>query len=284
MQKNMSLTASVTRWSRLGSLAGALAMALSACDGEIPSGATATTAATMSALTNSDLVYHGGPTITNAHVVAIFWGPSWATGGIDAAKATTLANYIANFGTTGEYNVITQYSGIKQTNLAGGTENWIDTSRPPSVVTDISVQAEVQKYLASHPFDPSAIYEVFLPKSSYAKFGSLTSCGGSTIGFCGYHSRFVSGSNVVKYAVLPYPSCVSCQVTGFTVAQNFEHFVAHQTRAAVTDPEADAWWDGSGYEADDKCTWSPAPYIDSATGYAYNYEWSQELKACVKTR
>jgi len=27
-----------------------------------------------------NLVNHGGPTITNAHVVPIFWGPSWQAG------------------------------------------------------------------------------------------------------------------------------------------------------------------------------------------------------------
>ncbi|HEX8794836.1 MAG TPA: hypothetical protein VF765_28010, partial [Polyangiaceae bacterium] len=62
-----------------------------------------------------NLSYHGGPTITNAHVVPIFWGPSWASGGSDNAIASTLEGYIASYGTTGEYNVITQYSGIQST-------------------------------------------------------------------------------------------------------------------------------------------------------------------------
>jgi len=38
------------------------------------------------------------------------------------------------------------------------------------------------------------------------------------------------------------------------------------------------------YEADDKCAWSPAPFIDPCTGYAYQYEWSNANSGCVKTR
>src|SRR5229473_3249255 len=34
-----------------------------------------------------NLSYHGGPVIHSAHVVPIFWGPSWGTGGADSATA-----------------------------------------------------------------------------------------------------------------------------------------------------------------------------------------------------
>ncbi|TMA10877.1 MAG: hypothetical protein E6J86_14650 [Deltaproteobacteria bacterium] len=68
------------------------------------------------------------------------------------------------------------------------------------------------------------------------------------------------------------------------VAQNFEHFISHETREAVTDEDLNAWYDRRGYEADDKCAWSPAPFIDPCTGYAYQYEWSNANSGCVKTR
>ncbi len=231
----------------------------------------------------SNLSYHGGPTITAAHVVAIFWGPSWASGGSDNANATTLEGYIANYGTTGEYNVITQYSGIQKSNLAGGTANWFDTSTPPQNVTDADIQAEVSKYLASNAFDASAIYEVFLPATSYSSNGTSDSCGGPNLAYCAYHGSFNNTSGNVKYASMPYPSCSGCQSSGFTVAQNFEHFISHETREAVTDEDGNAWYDRRGNEADDKCAWSPAPFIDGTTNYAYQYEWSNRVSGCVKT-
>src|SRR5437764_162843 len=59
-----------------------------------------------------NLVYHtGGSVIRNAHVVMIFWGPSFGPTGADNAYATQLQLFRNQFGVTGEYNVITQYSG-----------------------------------------------------------------------------------------------------------------------------------------------------------------------------
>lgn len=232
----------------------------------------------------SNLSYHGGPTITSAHIVPIFWGPSWASGGSDNANASTLEGYIANYGTTGEYNVITQYSGILESNLSGGSAAWFDTSTPPQNVTDADVQAEVSRYLQSHAVDTSAIYEVFLPSTSYSSNGTSDSCGGPSLAYCAYHGNFASGGNDIKYASMPYPSCGGCQSSGFTTAQNFEHFISHETREAVTDEDGNAWYDRRGYEADDKCAWSPAPFIDSTTGYAYQYEWSNAVSGCVTTR
>jgi hypothetical protein len=232
-----------------------------------------------------NLSYHGGPTITNAHVVAIYWGSAW-TG---SPVATSLTNYIAAFGTTGQYNTITQYSMIQKSPL--GATSWYDSSDPPTNVTDAAIQGEVEKYLQSNAFDPSAVYEVFLPNGVYSSSGTSTSCGGPKLAYCAYHGNYTGANGNTRYASMPYPSCGGCQTSGFTVAQNFEHFISHETREAVTDPDGTGWWDARGYEADDKCAWSPSPFADGntghnedGTGFAYQYEWSNANKACIKTR
>src|SRR6185436_2043277 len=97
----------------------------------------------LSLLAGANLMYHNGPTITSAKVVFIFWGPSFAGGGADNAYATTLQAYRNQFGTTPEYNTITQYSGITLANLGSGTADWFDTSTPPTNVTDAIVQSKV---------------------------------------------------------------------------------------------------------------------------------------------
>jgi hypothetical protein len=236
-----------------------------------------------------NLVNHGGPTLTNARVVAIFWGPSWSS---SDPISTSIASYIASFGTTGEYNVITQYSSIQKANLSSDNPAvWYDSSTPPTNVTDADVRAEVSKFLAGHSFDPSAVYEVFLPNGVYSSYGSATSCGGPNLRYCAYHGNFNATAGDVKYASMPYPSCGGCQSSGFTATQNLEHFTAHETREAVTDADGNAWYDRRGYEADDKCAWSPAPFVDSTvgtnadgTGFAYQYEWSNAGSRCVATR
>jgi len=232
---------------------------------------------------SSNLTYHGGPVITSAKVVPIFWGSAWS----GSSVATSLSGYIAQFGGNGEYNTITQYSGILKSSLGGNAV--YDSSNPPTNVTDAAIQAEVKKLFPSP--DASTIYEVFLPKTSYSSSGSSTSCGGTNLQYCAYHGNFSFAGKDVKYASMPYPSCGGCQSSGFNDTQNFEHFVSHETREAVTDPDGTAWYDRRGYEADDKCAWSPTPFTDSTTGtnsggsaYAYQYEWSNATSNCVKTK
>ena len=231
---------------------------------------------------NQNLIDHGGAVIPSAHVVAIFWGSSWGANGSDHAKAMELTNFFGQFGTTSEYNVITQY----RVGLSGlGPTPWYDGSTPPQNVTDSAVQNEVIKYLASQGaiVNESTIYEVFLPSTSYASFGNSDSCGGPNLVFCAYHSNFGYHGLDIKYASMPYPSCGGCQWPGFTTAQNFEHFACHETREAVTDADGTAWFDRRGNEADDKCAWSPAPFLGTG-GFGYQYEWSNSARGCVKTQ
>jgi hypothetical protein len=241
-----------------------------------------------------NLIYHtGGSVIPVAHVVLIFWGPSFNDPtSPDSTYASTLQNFRNQFGTTPEFNTITQYyqtigsvtSFIQLSNLALGSADWFDTTTPPTNVTDAIVQQEVQRYLSSHATDYSAIYEVFLPSSSYSSDGTSTSCGGPNLAYCAYHSHYNDSlGKAVKYSIEPYPSCSGCSVSGWTAVQNQEHFVCHETREAVTDALGNAWFDRRGYEADDKCAWSPTPFIGTG-GYSYQYEWSNAASGCVKTR
>jgi hypothetical protein len=241
-----------------------------------------------------NISFHGGPVMTgNVNIVAIFWGPSWG-GPPDSDIANQITRFFQNYGTTGEYNVITQYYDGNGTFISSGTLGttaFYDSSTPPNNVTDSDVQAEVTKYYSGHGGARSdTIYEVFLPSTSYASFSTYTSCGGPNLYFCAYHGNFSTGPRGggvdVKYSSMPYPSCGGCQWTGWTTAQNFDHFACHETREAVTDPDGNAWYDHRGYEADDKCAWSPAPFLDpnTSTGFGYQYEWSNAVHGCVKTQ
>jgi hypothetical protein len=239
-----------------------------------------------------NLTYFGGPVLPLAKAVFIFWGPSFSNvASPDYQYAQELIAFRNQLGTAPEYNTITQYyqtvgggnQFIQLTNLAGGSADWFDISPPPTNVSDAAVRAEVQLYLTTHTVDYSTVYEVFLPSTSYSTSGSRGSCGAPSLGYCAYHSYYGSGATAVKYSIEPYPSCNGCRVSGWTAAQNQEHFVVHETREAVTDPLINAWLDRSGAEADDKCAWSPTPFIGTG-GYGYQYEWSNANGGCVKTR
>ena len=238
----------------------------------------------------SNLIYHsGGRVLRNAHLVMIFWGA------FPSGYTTNMQNFRNQYGTTGEYNTITQYTGIDDatgttgaialTNLAGSSSlDFFDTSTPPTNVTDAVLQSEVKKVIAAQgKTDYSAIYEVFIPSGSYSSSGSSTSCGGPNLAYCAYHSNYTDGSGKnVKYSIEPWAGCSGCQAFG-DPSLDQEHFVCHETREAVTDPLGNAWFDRRGNEADDKCAWTPAPFIGSG-GFGYQYEWSNANSGCIATR
>ncbi|HXO20218.1 MAG TPA: hypothetical protein VOA87_09895 [Thermoanaerobaculia bacterium] len=238
----------------------------------------------------ANLVYLGGPVVRSAKAVDIFWGPSFANpASPDYFYAQRLILFRNQFGTNPEYNIITQYyqivGGVKQhiqlSNLAAGTPDWFDTSTPPTNVTDADAQAEVRRYLATHAFDASTIYEIFLPSTSYSSFGGGTSCGGPQLAFCAYHN-FTSGTTSALYTVQPYASCSACQVAGWTADQNQERNVAYATRSTVVNPHFNSWYDPSGNTGDDLCGWTPPPFLDG--GFGYPYDWSNAAHGCVRTR
>jgi hypothetical protein len=236
---------------------------------------------------NNQLSYHGGDILNLAKVVPIYWGSYWGSG-TGASERTAMNGFFQQFGTNSHYGVITQYYDtttgstryIGLSTLLNSGGDWYDTSAPPTNVTDSAVQGEVNKYLSTHTFNNEAIYEVFIPPTSYSSDGTSTSCGGPHLAYCAYHGAYTSGGHTIKYSIEPYPSCSGCHASGFTTVQDAQHFACHETREAVTDP-VNAWWNGhTGYEADDQCAWSPTPFIDG--GYGYQYEWSNSANACVK--
>jgi hypothetical protein len=230
-------------------------------------------------MNKANLTNHGGGVIANPHLVYLFWGSVFCSGGSQTGYVSTLQAFRNQFGGTGEWKTINQYGVNFPVNLAAGSADGFDCSTPPTNVTDAIVQSHVNAYLASHAFDNSAIYEVVIPSTSYSSSGSSTSCGGPSLAYCAYHGSYSTGGHTAKYSIQPWPGCSGCRVTGFTTTQDQEVFVCHETREAATDP-VNAWWDSTtGEEADDKCAWSPPPFLDG--GYGYQYEWSNADRACV---
>jgi hypothetical protein len=214
--------------------------------------------------------------IARPKVVEIFWGPNFANPALpDYAYAQAQIAYRNQLGTSHVWGVLLQY-GVQSVNLGAGTPDWFDTTTPPTNVTDAKVQTEVSTYLATHAFDASTIYEVFIPSTSYSSSGGSTSCGGPSLAYCSYDSSYAHGGSTVRYTIQPYPSCSGCQVSGWTAAQNQEHQVEHSTVDAVTFGCVDR----TGNNLADKCAWSPAPFL--LNGFGYQYLWSASAGACAR--
>ncbi|HEY3055472.1 MAG TPA: hypothetical protein VGK31_06030 [Thermoanaerobaculia bacterium] len=230
-----------------------------------------------------NLLYHGGPVMTNAKVVYIFWG--WGS-------ADQYASELEAFRTSGMINHISmlgQYSGAGSTGF--GTATVFDAVPPPATkVTDAMVQLKVRA-TCGVSCATDTVYEVFIPAGFYSDDGSgAQSCGGTNLQYCAYHGNG-DGVNLptnIKYSIQPYPSCSGCHgLASWTAYNDQEHFVVHETREAISDPELNAWFDAAGFEADDKCAWGrnlKFLFQESVGGhtFAYQMEYSNSARGCVR--
>jgi len=238
------------------------------------------------------LSYYNGPLMANAKIVLIFWGTYW-----NAGAGATMASEITSFrnssvGLQSHMSSIAQYNA-GTTGFKGAQNDIFDSTEPPTAVSDAALQNEVKKWF-SGMYDVNAIYEVFLPPTSYGvDTDTTTSCGGPNLGWCAYHGSFVDGIRV-KYSMEPYPSCTGCSgpKPAWDDIRNAEHFMTHETREAMTDPAVGVqygWRDLRGYEADDKCAWGGSTFktlfIENASDghqYGYQMEYSNAVRGCVK--
>ena len=222
---------------------------------------------------SGNLLDHGGLEIANAGFWAIYWNS--AVAGATATSTTTnkpyatlqaeLDDFVTNFPDNANYSgspnddypIIQQY-GTKApiANYLTKYGAYVDKSATATSITD----AKLQSYLAGlfNTKKVSAysnvIYGIFLPPGMKVTLGTGTSCSS----FCGYHSHFSYSGMQVKYAVFPYLNCAACSLSTLKVADMMTIVMSHEIREAVTNPGDSgkgAWFDASGYEADDKCAW-----------------------------
>jgi len=213
------------------------------------------------------LVDHGGPQIGGAGFMAIYWNSS-----VSGAKQTSLGytsladelhSFISNFSgvynwsnsVTADYTIIQQYGShvsISPSLFNAGV--FVDSQKAASSISD----TQLRSYLASLfnarkvPFSPNYVYGLFLPSGMKV---TLSSTSASCTSFCGYHGHFSYSGYDIKYISFPYPNCSACSLSGKTIADMLTIITSHELREAVTDPDFNAWYDGLGYEADDKCAW-----------------------------
>jgi hypothetical protein len=212
------------------------------------------------------LVNHGGHQIPLAVFFPIYWNNTVAqSAGVqgNATLRSTIQNFVTDFSDgqvysqtnpSADYSIIKQY-GSRDTidPLLAWTGDYVDNKAFQSSIAD----SKIQSYLASLfgagliPQNTHTIYAVYLPSGMKVTMQGGTSCSA----FCGYHGHFTYNSGDYKYAVFPYTDCRACSLSGKGIADMLTIVSSHEIREAVTDPDLNAWYDSSGYEADDKCAW-----------------------------
>ncbi len=222
---------------------------------------------------SGNLIDHGGLEIggqNGATFQAIYWNSSVATSN-QTPGSVALSQYITDFiaafpdganwdnSTSDDYEVIQQYGSHAAISPALGNASPLTDNQPSQrSIGDSKIQSYLAGLFNSGKLSPDAntIYGVYFPSGMKITLSGGSSCSS----FCGYHSHFTySGTGAqIKYAVFPYLNCTACKLSNLTVGDMMTIVASHEIREAVTDPgdnNVNAWYDASGYEADDKCAW-----------------------------
>ena len=135
-------------------------------------------------------------------------------------------------------------------------------------LTDASVFSLVKAYAGTG--DPNAIYMVLSSSDIAEKSGFLTK-------YCGWHSYGTVGANKIKYAFIGNPnrSLSACAVqttspNGNAAVDGMVSVIAHELVEAVSDPYLNAWYNASGYENSDMCSWTFGSQLKLTNGAYWN--------------
>lgn len=204
------------------------------------------------------LINHGGPVMGNARFQAVYWNSNLANtiqNGIDTFVAS-FSDHIAydKSDLSADYTIVQQYINAYELTSNG---SFVDTAHDKQKTPNTYPDSSVRNYLASLfsggklLADDSTVYGLYFPSGMKISTQGGMSCSS----FCGYHGHFSYNGLDIKYAVFPYTDCRACSMPGKQVIDILTIVTSHEIREAVTDPDLNAWYDGSGYEADDKCAW-----------------------------
>jgi hypothetical protein len=221
-----------------------------------------------------DLIYRGGPLLTNVQVFAIFWGKAWQSAA-NSSLATRMNDFFDFILTSKLIDQLSEYD-VPGQSIGHGTRTGstiYTTSEPGKSVSDATIQEMLQTEIASGIFPASSshsLYFVFLPPGTQVEQGGSKSC--QT--FCGYHD---ATSDNIFYAVMPYPGCSGCN-GGVTIPDALTSTSSHELCEAITDPiPGKGWYDDSNGEIGDICAWK----TKTLDGYTVQLEWSNTADACV---
>lgn len=218
---------------------------------------------------SGNLINHGGMEIPNASFQPIYWNSNVANSTSTSLGYHTVQAEVGAFLTafsdgnnwdnspTDDYAIVQQY-GATTPIAASLTKlpDFVDSQSTYSRIKDSSIQSHLASLFNAGKLTPknNVIYGFYFPAGMQVCLQGGCSCSS----FCGYHSHFTYNNTQIKYAVFPYPNCSGCLLSGASAADMLTIVSSHEIREAGTDPgdfNANAWYDASGYEADDKCAW-----------------------------
>jgi hypothetical protein len=198
-----------------------------------------------------NLIWHGGNIMFTAETTPIFWGQNWSNPTFTGDKFSGLDAFYRGIG----YSTYA-YTSDEYTDANGPVSDTItyrgsilETSAAPSSGNRTTpILAEVCRVI-SDPV-PNGYYPVYVDTPR------------GHAGFCAWHSAGSCNGTPVQFAFFfnldGDPGCDPQDTSGLHSQglAALANVSGHELSEALTDPRLNAWYDSSGQENADKCSWS----------------------------
>jgi hypothetical protein len=218
-----------------------------------------------------DMTFHGGIVLTANKTQAIFWGSEWTSASFAGDKITGIDSFFGGFGGSNYAGTSTEYTGTngQVTKTSTYLGHVIDSSAAPSRAISVSTAvAEACKVTNNNP-DPNALYLIY------------TSTGAGHVSYCAWHSYGNCGSGApVQVAYMPNLDGIAGCDPGDTWTTHSQglaalgNVTAHELSETITDPRNGGWYDSSGGENGDKCSWVFAGVVT----FKNNSKWKLQME------
>lgn len=251
-------------------------------------------------LTDSKLLYYGGPVISNVKVYAVYWGAS-----VDAGLQKNIGGFYKAVSNSTHMDWLTEYNtGINAVDGRKGTAQTIgrgtyggDYLITPAVtktdLNDTDIQAELVNQITNKVLpapDENSLYMIYFPAGVSITIENQTSC--ST--FCAYHNGFASSKfGSVFYGVIPDLQSGGCNFGCALAGDSFQAntiISSHEFFEAVSDPfptpgnqpaYPQAWNTSDGQEIGDLCASSSGQLTTASDTFMIQGEWDNASNSCV---
>lgn len=224
--------------------------------------------------TGNGINYNGGPVMLGPHHVYFIWYGNWSGN----TATTILPNLIAGLNGSNYLNTDTTY-GDNSSNIDNDVSlvsQFFDSGSQGTALGTTGVLASVTAALNNNslPTDANGIYFVLTaPNVTEGQFCQQ---------YCGYHNHATIKSTDIKFAFVgnaatqcPSTAQVTCSAQGVTPNSNegadaMANVMAHELNEAITDPDLNAWFDNSGQEVGDLCSFNFGNFFRVGNGSAAN--------------
>ena len=250
-------------------------VSFSSTPGSSPDSTSAASQSPCSSTCATCLSYRGGPVLTHAVVIPVYWNSN-------VAYSTQLSNFYSDIFRSAWFSNFAQYNVLPGTR---GTPYISNFSAGP--LTDAQIQAQLRNMFSSGALpapNSSTYYPIHFPPGVSITLSDGTK---SCAKWCAYHGTFVYTGVNVQYGVIPDQggNCAGGCGTNSQTVNNLISVSSHELMDALTDPAIgigiQSWFNNQLGEIADICNaWQTIATVGSTT-YVVQMQSSNCAQACV---